>query len=245
MQIHLNGTTADVTSYVSNIDRETGQTTYSFYFPSATGPGAKEFLSNPKNLTLFVIGLTSTGAYDDLTLGNFTSFVNLVSPGFAEIPLGSLPTSTGDVLALQSPPACLLDTIALVALTSSVPIHTTDVQAEYRSQTSPTTLSITAASGGWGILQVAETYSPSWGLQGTASTSPHFAVNLGLNGWLVQLDRGQTVTAVLRANGVVFAGMILAGVFLPILGVSGWLGFRSRLGSRLGTRAGKPNHDKD
>jgi hypothetical protein len=228
MQILLNGTYADVKSYVSNIDLGTGQTTYSLYFPMATGPGAKDLLSNPGNITRFVIGLTSTGAFDTLELSNFSSFRSSVMQGFDEITLSALPTGTDQVLALQSPPECLVDTIALVASSSVEPIRASAVQVDYDPQLTSTDLSISPSSDGWGILQVAETYSPSWGLQGDLSSSLHFPVNFGLNGWLVELKKGSTVTATIRFGGYVLAGTVIEGLSLPLLGFAGWVAFYHR-----------------
>jgi hypothetical protein len=194
----------------------------------ATGPGAKDLLSNPGNITRFVIGLTSTGAFDTLELSNFSSFRSSVMQGFDEITLSALPTGTDQVLALQSPPECLVDTIALVASSSVEPIRASAVQVDYDPQLTSTDLSISPSSDGWGILQVAETYSPSWGLQGDLSSSLHFPVNFGLNGWLVELKKGSTVTATIRFGGYVLAGTVIEGLSLPLLGFAGWVAFYHR-----------------
>ena len=72
MQILLNHTYADVYSYVSHVNQSTGFTTYSFYLPSVSGPGASYLLEHPGNISRFVVGLTSTGNFTQLDLSNFT-----------------------------------------------------------------------------------------------------------------------------------------------------------------------------
>jgi hypothetical protein len=222
MQILLNGTYADVKSYVSNIDLGTGQTTYSLYFPMATGPGAKDLLSNPGNITRFVIGLTSTGAFDTLELSNLTSFVTPARVSFSELALAGVPLGTGYPLTLEANTACTFDTVSLIAGESTESTRSFGVQSDYAARSSPMALSIIPTSSGWGILQVAQTYSAPWILDGSTSSSLHFPVNIGLNGWLVNFTAGRAVSAETRSASDVDGAMLVQVSAIPLLVVVGW-----------------------
>jgi hypothetical protein len=83
-------------------------------------------------------------------------------------------------------------------------------------------LSIIPTSSGWGILQVAQTYSAPWILDGSTSSSLHFPVNIGLNGWLVNFTAGRAVSAETRSASDVDGAMLVQVSAIPLLVVVGW-----------------------
>ena len=174
------------------------------------------------------MGLTSTGNFTQLDLSNFTGYVSGANPGFSAFELGALPLGPGGSLTLGASTGCWLDTVELVASNSTAVISPAPVQASLAPQLSPTTLSITSSKSTWGILQVGQTYSQGWGLLGSLSTAPHILVNIGLNGWLVNLAKGQQVTAKYLPNAAVGAALEIQGILVPIIVAAGWAAFYRR-----------------
>jgi hypothetical protein len=90
-------------------------------------------------------------------------------------------------------------------------------------QVSPTDLTVQTSGSGWGILLVAQSYSPLWTLSGGIGPAFHAVANVGLNGWLVNTSHSIQWHAAYSGDSLERTALVLeasAGVPIAIgLGV--------------------------
>lgn len=199
------------------INNGTGTSTYSIDFNLGFGPGSSQFSKFRGNITRFVLGLPSTGNQDSLELSNFTGFLSSTD-GFTDTSLTRLPLAFTANFSVSAPPTCLFDTVSLVAGNDLI-LQAKGAQANSSApQESDGTTELSTPPLGWGVLMLSEVYSPLFVLSGNYTVVDHMVVNLGLNGWLVDLTDSGSITVTCEGNNA-----LVLGTQIEALLISGWV----------------------
>jgi hypothetical protein len=222
LQILFSGTGVTIPSYVSAVDLEKNLTTYSFYFPSATGPGARALSSNLTNITRFAIGFPTTGADDNVLVSNISGEEG-GSDGFVNVDLGTLSLGGDSDLDVSAGSLCNFDIVTAIAGEGSRLFAQGGFFPDYLPQVPGQPIQTTIPASGWGIVQLAQTYSSLWTISNIPTDSPHFPVELGLNGWLVNVSEGATLHITYQGTSDLLFGLTAQAIFLPIVAFAIWI----------------------
>lgn len=232
LQLLFNGTYVDIPSYASVPGPGPTGVSYSFLFRNAVGPGANSFEQYLGDLQGFNVGTYKAGIASDFNITSLSFLRAYTGSPFHlfDVPsVALIPSSTIDVYTSAQ---CRIDTLAFQVGTS--PTTVPGVTSYRGSQSDPLDLRATSTASGWGILVAGDTYSPIWqlSLNGTPAGT-HLVANLGLNGWLVNLTRGDQLTVRYLAQQYQSDGILIEVVGLPLVAVGVLLLVSARSRARL------------
>jgi hypothetical protein len=161
--------------------------------------------------TYFVYFLNSSELYQVVNSSYYTGPTELLVDGTTVgVALPQYIAHASGVIVPERPPAGLADVLSL-ARTDGVPVFDPNGSAvaggpskvtfpshptSYRDlaeMADPTRISYTSPTAGWGVLELAQTYSSLWNLVG-AGWDAHAIANVGLNAWLVNATNGSVWT---------------------------------------------------
>ncbi len=218
LQLVLSQATLTVPGYVSNVSTDGSATTYSFYFRDAIAPASAPIGFNPANITAslkdlrhFVVVLPTTDHRSSYIWSNLTAFDNQAN-GFYLISTGSHPVDPSAPWTISTSPLVRFDT--LVAQMGPTVPATPPRQDVYAAQSSVVDQQATLAGSGWSVVQLGQTYSSAWTLQGPLDFQDHLVVNVGLNGWLVDASGPVVVHVVYTGNVSALWGSVGEGIGL-------------------------------
>ena len=232
LQLLFNGTYVDIPSYASAPGPGPGGVSYSFLFQNAVGPGANDFEQHLGGLQGFNVGTYKAGTASNFNLTSLSFLRSYTGSPFHLFDVPSVALTPSNTIDVYTSAQCRIDTLAFQVGTS--PATVPGVNSYRGSQSDPLDFRATATASGWGILVASDTYSPIWqlSLNGTPSGT-HLVANLGLNGWLVNLTRGDQLTVRYLAQQYQSEGILIEVVGLPLVAVGILLVVSPRSRARL------------
>ena len=138
-----------------------------------------ELLGNLSNLSYVEIGVAPPGYNGSLVISNLT-LLSVSTPPLSPASIGLIP-ATATNLTVALPPTGRLGFLELS--TGAYP-QALPYDRDVLPQAGPTDLTMSPTATGWGVLTLAQTYSPLWQLTGPGPSDPS-VVDVGLSGWLV------------------------------------------------------------
>ncbi len=219
--------TLTVPSYTLEASTEDGSGEYAFYLAdgswNGTGPAPTTFGSDAN----FTIGLSATPAVGrNLLLSNLTAF-QAASPAFDAYAAGVRPLAGTDALSMTAGSGCGFDTVALLPESFAVSPPSGSTVRYLAAQNDPTHLTIDTVPEGWGVVELAQTYSPFWVAETTAATALHATGNIGLNVWLINASSTAGMEFSYAGQALQHDGIVGEAIALPVLAVV-WGLIRSR-----------------
>ena len=169
----------DVSGYPTVVPTAKNLWQYWFLYPAGDLDMPSSLLDHLGNVTALELGLLPPGPADPISLSNL-ALVQVTTPRLASVELAPVPANA-TTLNISLPPTGRLG--FLLVSSGSFPVAAPYVR-DTQSQPSATELDFTGSTSGWGILALAQTYSPQWTVSGRGA-GPLAEVDVGLTGWLV------------------------------------------------------------
>lgn len=144
------------------------------------------------------------------------SYVRVSTPGLVTRALGLVPATAGR-FEINLPPTSRLG--FLEVSTGTLPIAGTFVR-DLDAQSAPTLWQFDNAASGWGILAMAQTYSPLWTVSGPGPALLA-TVDVGLTGWLIDDPAGAVWTVSFVGDSFEHTAIIGEATGLVAMAVAG------------------------
>ena len=199
-----------------NPSRNTSE--YYFFFPESHAYYSLDLTNAiPER---FVIGFAGNSPqFSTLSVYNFTLYNYSGSSDFQTLNLGNFNNVLGANYSINTNQLNYIDFVTSTFSNRNYSVSKGIALSDAHIQPEPTDFSVAlnTSSGEWGILMLAQTYSPLWILDATSSYSQHLIVNVGLNGWLVN------TTGILKGNIIYSAQKYLdLGINLEVVLLPAW-----------------------
>jgi len=192
------------------------ESAFVFYFPSLGATLETELQSNLTNISRFVVGMPSSGSFSSLTITGL-DWINISNQGFRFVNLAELPISDLGFVRLSAAPACFFDSVSVTIGGGDGASAVSQFAPDFSRQSSSTSLTATFNDSGWGLILLAQTYSPLWTISGVPAVA-HVSANIGLNAWLVNLSKGlHSVTLTYQGQTWMVESYLVEGIALAVL----------------------------
>ncbi len=198
---------------------------YRFLFPSGGFGMPADLLTNVHNLSSIEIGIPAPGLNGSVVISNLT-LLKVSTPRLSSAAIGVIPAAA-TTFNISLPPTGRLGFLEIS--TGASPVVRT-YERDLLPQAGPTDMSMRPASAGWGVMTLAQSYSPFWHLAGPGPAAPT-VVDIGLTGWLVNSTPGAEWRVTYLGDGLLSTSLVLETIAVPLVAAPYVVaGIRSRSG---------------
>lgn len=213
--LSYNQSSAIVPAYPTIVPTSPNNTVYRFILPPGDNGMPQPLLDHLGNLTGLSLVLNSTGPPAELLLSNFT-LLRVTAGPLSSVPLGTAPGGALNV-SVHLPPGARLGRLTIT--TGALPKMTPDPGThDLAAQPASGPITFSPSAAGWGVLTLAQTYSPLWSATGPG-TAVHAVVDVGLNGWFVEGGSPGSWQFTYTATSLLHTALVGEGIGLGALGV--------------------------
>ena len=211
VRLGFQGWTFDLPGYATSVPTLRNTSEYLFPFPSGGFGMPSSLLSNLGNLSTVELGLPAPGYNGTIVLSNLSE-LRLSTPSLSASDLGLIPAATTS-FGISLPPTGRLGFLELSTHPYPRP---SGYERDILPQSEPTSLQFRPASSGWGVLTLAQSFSPFWQLSGPGP-GDRAVVDVGLTGWLINSTGRDVWHATYLGDSLESTSLVLESIAVPIV----------------------------